>query len=1391
MEKNKLKILAIDDSPDNLISAKALIREAFPDAGIFTATNGRTGLELAQAEDPDVILLDVLMPGMDGFEVCQNLKSNPNTCDIPVIFLTALKGDKASRIRALEVGAEAFLAKPIDEIELAAQIRAMQKISAASKQKREEKETLTELVAKRTRELELANTATLNLLKDLRGENETRMKSEEALRESEDRYRRLADNGPDIIFRYALAPAFHLEYINPAVERISGYTPEECYADPYLMLNMAHPDDAPIMAGLVESLDPLDKPVTMRWVGKDGITRWMETRFVPVRNADGELVAVEGITRDVTERKQAEAALHESEQQYRELFDNMTEGFAVHDIIFDESGQPCDYRFLRVNLAFEQLTGLKRENIVGKGQHQITPDEDPFWFKTYCNVALTGESIHLEHYSTALQRYYGVYAYCPGPNQFAVIFSDITERKKAEETMRYHASLLDNIDDAIISTDMKFNVLSWNKSAENIYGWRADEVIGKPLGEFFKPEYLNETRDDVIRMFLEQGYWKGEVIHFGKDGTPIPIFGSVLKIMDEQGNPMGAVSVNRDIRERKQAEEQKEFEQMEKDALINSTKDLIWSVNKNFKLLAGNKSFIKRIKDFSGKTLKRGDFLLSEEIFSPELISFWENIYKTAISGRIFRDEFFTPATENSQFSWLDLTINPIWNENEVNGIACFGKDITERKQPEAELLQYRNHLEELVKTRTAELEAAKGLAESANRAKGDFLAMMSHEIRTPLNGVLGLTHLILQTELTDKQHNYLNNLQISGQSLLSTINDILDFSKIESGKLDLESTSFDLDDILSRLSSSLAYQAQKKGLELVFDTQASVPRLLTGDPSRLGQVLLNIVGNAIKFANDGEVLVKTTLRGKSAGSVTLEFSVRDTGIGMNEETLVRLFQPFTQADSSTSRKHGGSGLGLSISQRLIQMMGGDIQVESQPGQGSVFTFTVALGCLAGAESEARITIPEVSGQHILVVDDNIDTLEALRSALESFACIVTVAQTAEAGLELLMQPAPEGKAQHALVLMDSSLLGAPGDMDGLEAIRRIKHDPRFGHIPAILMIGAAEMLQQKENGDLAGYLIKPITRSQLFDAIMQVFGPKNPSKTKIKTLTSEPLEKLRGGHILLVEDNEINQLVAMDMLLGMGLRVSIANDGEEAVAMVKKDHFDAVLMDIQMPGMDGYQATAQIRAYAHMNAALLPIIAMTANAMESDRQKALEAGMNDYVAKPVDVAKLASVLARWLDHPSLETEPEKDSQPTDDPKKAILALASPPESRSGYQAVDCSGQDLLLVALDSLDMVSALARLGNNKELYRRLLLMFLAEHAQDGTAIRAALKSNDIELAQRLAHNLKGTAGTVGADELRAVTKDLEMAIAEGKEPLFEPLLMQVEQKLAVVMASIARLL
>jgi two-component system sensor histidine kinase/response regulator len=426
----------------------------------------------------------------------------------------------------------------------------------------------------------------------------------------------------------------------------------------------------------------------------------------------------------------------------------------------------------------------------------------------------------------------------------------------------------------------------------------------------------------------------------------------------------------------------------------------------------------------------------------------------------------------------------------------------------------------------------------------------------------------------------------------------------------------------------------------------------------------------------------------------------------------------------------------------------------------------------------------------VLVVDQHAATQEFLRSALESFGFNVTTAQYAEEGLLLLDKA---GDDPFRLVLMDWKF---PGGLDGLEAARCIRQDARHAKTPIILLGSQADVQQTASAEGLNGSLLKPITRSQLFDAVMQVFGHQSlthPRPTH-ENFSKETLRKLRGKQILLVEDNEINQIVAVEILQQMGLLVSVADDGEQAVRMAGQTKYDAILMDIQMPGMNGYQATAQIRGTnLRSDPDQIPIIAMTANALAGDNQKALAAGMNDYVSKPVDVAQLASVLARWLDDPALEsgTEPGKDNQPGADPQQGFPVAASAPASRAGINLDDRIGQYLLPAALDSIDMVSALARLGGNKALYHRIILLFQAEHEQDVPAMRAALKNNDLVLARRLAHTLKGLAGSVGADELRAEAKDLEMALAEGNEPVFEMLLTQVEQKLAVVMASIARLL
>jgi PAS domain S-box-containing protein len=989
--------------------------------------------------------------------------------------------------------------------------------------------------------------------------------------------------------------------------------------------------------------------------------------------------------------------------------------------------------------------------------------------------------------------------------QIVITFFDITARKLAEKSLeaseKKYRKLHESMIDGFAYVGMDGRILEFNEMYRKLLGYEAEELTQLSYIDITPEKWHAFEAKIVQEQIMLRGYSDiYEKEYRRKDGTTFPVELHVVLIRDELGNPNGLWAIVRDISERRRAEEALRLALGKYQTLFNAFPLGITIADRNGRILETNQVAETILSVPKTEQLQRSMDTLERQMVqtdgSPMPLEEFASV-RALKENRVIENVEMGIVRHPGETTWLSVTAAPLSLEEDLVVIAF--NNITERKKAEAELLEYRNRLEELVKTRTAALFVAKEQAEAASRAKSDFLAMMSHEIRTPLNGVLGLAHLVLQTELNEKQRNYLNNLQISGESLLATINDILDFSKIESGKLNLESTNFHLGDVLRRLSSMVAYRAQEKGLELVFHTAFDIPYTLIGDPSRLGQVLLNLVGNAIKFTEKGEVIVRTRLCEQTPARVTLEFSVRDTGIGMTGEQIKQLFQPFSQADSSTSRKYGGTGLGLIISQRLVQIMGGEIRAESRFGQGSVFTFVVGLSYEAGDGAELNVDVYDLSGRHVLVVDNHAETLDSLRSALESFSCVVTVAQSVEAGLDRLAQPrqaAREPGVPFDLAFIDRNLSGG---VDGQELIRRIKHDPNTTQIPIILLISAKEMLSQNENDGSDGYLIKPITRSQLFDALMQTLGQNTAlisRPTGKQFASSDGLEKLLGARILLVEDNEINQLVAMDMLQGMGLQVVAANNGEEAVDMVMKDHFDAVLMDIQMPGMDGYQTTAQIRNLSaqvpYANMAQLPIIAMTANAMESDRQKALEAGLNDYVSKPVDVAKLISVLLRWV-NPLVAKGVSAAGSAGHGTAVLMPDLAVRPEVHTGTDALHALPESVLgklPSSLDSINMVDALSRLDDNKALYRRLLLMFHAGHEHTALAIRAAVKRDDIGLATRLAHTLKGVAATVGADELRAASKNLELALAEGNTPFYDEYLDQVDQKLAVVMAAIARM-
>ena len=700
----------------------------------------------------------------------------------------------------------------------------------------------------------------------------------------------------------------------------------------------------------------------------------------------------------------------------------------------------------------------------------------------------------------------------------------------------------------------------------------------------------------------------------------------------------------------------------------------------------------------------------------------------------------------------------------------------TERKKTN-EVLQ--NRIKELDDARLAmlnmmeDLDEARNEAEDATKAKSEFLANMSHEIRTPMNAIMGMAHLAMKTDLTAKQYDYLKKVDISAKSLLGIINDILDFSKIEAGKMDMESVDFQLEDTLDHISTLVGIKTQEKGLELLFKTDPSVPTALIGDPLRLGQILINLSNNALKFTDSGEIVVSTELIQKDDTRVTLKFSVQDTGIGMTAEQAAKLFQPFMQADSSTTRKYGGTGLGLTISKRLAEMMGGEIWVESEPGQGSTFSFTANFGL--GKERAKKRFKPsqDLRGMKVLVVDDNATSRDIFQEMLESFSFEVSMAASGAEGITEL-ESAEEDKP-FELVVMDWQMPG----MDGIEASRRIKNNTSLSKIPAIVMVtayGREEVMQQAEEVGLEGFLLKPVNPSMLFDTIMQAFGEAVTETSRVaqrQEQEAEALKHIRGAHVLLVEDNEINQQVASEILQGAGLTVTLVNNGLEAVNAVTEKNYDAVLMDVQMPVMDGYTATRRIRKWegglrraqpSRMRNKIrkdtdskseirdpkskiegLPIIAMTAHAMAGDADKSLAAGMSDHVTKPIDPDRLFATLQKWIkpvaEQAVVQKSPVRD-EPAE-PDQTVSLEEDLPESLPGF------------------DLAAGLSRLRGNKRLYRKLLLDFGANYGAVAGEIREALAARNFEQAHSLVHNLKGLAGNLEATDLQAAAVEMETLV------------------------------
>ncbi|SHM36276.1 response regulator [Rhizobacter sp. OV335] len=671
--------------------------------------------------------------------------------------------------------------------------------------------------------------------------------------------------------------------------------------------------------------------------------------------------------------------------------------------------------------------------------------------------------------------------------------------------------------------------------------------------------------------------------------------------------------------------------------------------------------------------------------------------------------------------------------DGRVTGTVGIARDISGRQQAEADRV-------------------ARHAAEAANQAKSEFLANMSHEIRTPMNAILGMSYLALQSGLDPQQLNQVQKIHGAAESLLGIINDILDFSKIEAGKLDIESIDFDLGDVLEGLGHLVGMNAEEKGLELLIALPPQLPRALVGDPSRLRQVLLNLGYNAVKFTERGEVVIAIAIAGRGAGTIDLRFEVRDTGIGMTPDEQQRLFQPFTQGDASTSRRYGGTGLGLSISRRLVELMGGEIGVDSAPRRGSIFRFTLRFGLQPEPADTPVSHEAELRGRRALVVDDNACARELLASMCTALGLDIDTAADGHAALRMARRADAAGTPYH-LVLLDWKMPG----LDGVECARLLSLDESRRHAaPTVLMVTAfgrdeAQRQLAQRQVRVGALLTKPVSPSTLFDACGEALGlarPRAPRAMQRQEALHGHQAQLRGAQILLVEDNPINREIALSILGRADIAVSVACDGREALQMLAGQRFDGVLMDCQMPVMDGYEATRALRLQPQWRE--LPVIAMTANALVGDRDKVLAAGMNDHVAKPINVDQLFATLARWI-HP---------------------AAAAPDDS-------------------PAIDREAGITATMGDEDLYRRLMRMFRDRETDFAPRFRAARAAGEMATAMRMAHDLKNVAGTLAVRAVHQAAAELERAcIDEIDDAGVEPLLRKVERLLGPVMAELVAL-
>lgn len=893
-----------------------------------------------------------------------------------------------------------------------------------------------------------------------------------------------------------------------------------------------------------------------------------------------------------------------------------------------------------------------------------------------------------------------------------------------------------------------------NERLSEISGYLSEELIGQPYTLLSSAERDDTQSNDMWRALRAGEVWRGEIRCRAKYDSLYWVSATVVPLADHAGQGEQFISISTDITQQKSMQEEIRGSRLFLQSMTESLGEGVYALDR-----WGYCSFLNRA----------AERLLGCSLMELSMTPMHESLALTDPAGNPlygdgdlipgllrdkheYRSEYDTFTARDGRVFPIAITLVPLIEGDQPVGVVAIFQDITDRKATEDTLRE------------------ATRRAEDASRAKSEFLANMSHEIRTPMNAIIGMSHLALQGELSGRQRSYVEKVHRSAESLLGLINDILDFSKIEAGKLDIESVEFRLQNLFHDLSNVLGFKTEEKGLELLFDISNEVPQRMIGDPLRLNQVLLNLCNNAVKFTDAGEVVLGVAVHERGADGVVLDFSVRDTGIGISEEQKQKLFQSFTQADATTTRKYGGTGLGLAISRRLVDMMNGRIWVDSEPGQGATFHVRLPFGEIASdtGQPENGDTCSDLQGMRCLLVDDSSSARVIFSSILETRGVQVDAVRDAYSANARLGGNGSAQRTDYDFMLVDWKMPG----VDGIEFLRG-QASVLGDAMPPVVMTTAygredLEQALQDAGVHVAGILTKPVAPGDLLRAACQAIGRQARMFDTVPEDSQHDLESavaaLQGAHVLLVEDNEFNQEVAVALLSEHDMSVDLACDGKQALDMLSQTNYDGVLMDCQMPVMDGYEATRAIRAEPHYQD--LPVIAMTANVLNDDIVRTVASGMNDHIAKPINVRDMFVTMARWI------------------------TPARPLAADTCSATADEEPDRTLLPELDGIDIACGIRRVGGSAKIYLRLLQKFIDNQSAAVTNTAAALARQDMDTAIRLIHTLKGTAGSIGAARLQQLSAAAESTLREAVSPDAFPDLQPLGDELARVLSELGRI-